>query len=505
MKKNRQSILAASVLTLLAANDPAAADQIIFHYSEGPAAGTVARLAEQLAPAKPGKNMLGLFFAGRVLKVIPAVDPSAPITESDHWPRILFEAYGEGGQPKSRKPAVFSVSPLCFCTVHPAIDTVGDFARLMSNRHQVLGLDFGGPGHRAAIFAALDPDGSMGLSSGSAPAAASGLKEGALLVFGQQGATGDMHQSLQRMQVNPIDLLPLFGGQPGSEKDSIPLPGELLYEFARSKRYPGYQAAYGKMAKATLQIFYTLSLATPDLTSEPYRNQAKRYSHIGRSTFDALSRALDYHPADTENMSFVNGLRPFMPLEVSDLRRAAVDVLAEGPVVPVPGISHQGKLVTSLLQVISKDPDLAPVARKILIRLIAPERGENPTVTARHEFDRETYRRQAQDHLFGKDELALPAGRALAWTGWGEKKEVEQLIDALVVWAKQGVDDDNVIPILRLAARPEAYTREDRKPSAVVAANEVDRHIANIRTDIEKGFGGGDEHRFIELWDAETE
>ncbi len=56
--------------------------------------------------------------------------------------------------------------------------------------------------------------------------------------------------------------------------------------------------------------------------------------------------------------------------------------------------------------------------------------------------------------------------------------------------------------LLRLVARPEKFTRKDRRKFAAVAASELDRRIAYLRTDIKNGFGDVAEHRFIELWDA---
>ena len=157
------------------------------------------------------------------------------------------------------------------------------------------------------------------------------------------------------------------------------------------------------------------------------------------------------------------------------------------------------------MQIISKDESLAPVARKILERHLAPEPGEASAVTALYETDRETYREQARAHVLGMDDLVLPAGRALAWVGWGKKKNAEQLVDVLVTWGLQGVGGNDVIALMRMVARPKQFTRKDRRKFANVAANALDRRIGYIRSDLKKGFGSGAEDRFIKLWDAEDQ
>ena len=515
MKTNSRAFIALGVAAALAISTPVAADRIIAHFPDGHGGEVLQnrikriakQLAEQLAPATPGKNQYGhRFFAGRILMLLPPVNPSAPLKSPDHWPKIVFEAYGKGGTPKSRKPVILSILRLMsFGGIQSTIDTAADFSRLLSNRHEIMGVEFGSRRHLQAVFAALDPDGSMGLSAGGAAGPSSGLKEGALMIFGKQGVTRDLNARHMQSLLNPINPIYALGPSTLGEAGSTGLPARMLDEYARSKRYPGYEPAYGGMAKAALRIFYTLSIATPDLTSPRYRTWAKRYQFVGRSTFDALSRALDYHPTDADSRKFLNDDRPFMPLTVEEVRRAALDVLADGPVVPVPAISHQGRLIGTLLKIINKDESLAPVARKILERQLAPEPGEASAVTTLYETDRETYRGQARDYMFGRGELVGPAGRALAWVGWGKKKKAEQIVDVMVTWALQGVGGNDLIALLRMVARPEKFTRKDRRKFAVVAANELDRQIGYIRTDLKKGFGGVAEDRFIKLWDAEDE
>ena len=359
MKTNSRAFIALGVAAALAIPTPVAADRIIAHFPDGGGGEVLQKrtkqiakeLAEQLAPATPGKDQMGhRFFAGRILKLIPPVKPSAPPKSPDHWPKIVFEAYGKGGTPKSRKPVTLSILRLMLFGIRSTIDTAADFSLLLSNRHETMGVEFGSRRHLQAVFAALDPDGSMGLSTGGAEGPSSGLKEGALMIFGKQGVTRDLNARHMQSLLNPIDPIYALGPSTLGEAGTTGLPARMLDEYARSKRYPGYEPAYSGMAKAALQIFYTLSIATPDLTSPRYRTWAKRYQIVGRSTFDALSKALDYHPADADSRKFLNGERPFMPLTEEEVRRAALDVLADGPVIPVPAVSHQGRLIESYCQ-----------------------------------------------------------------------------------------------------------------------------------------------------------
>ncbi len=497
----------------------AVADRIVSNFPAGQLPGPLGkqiemieqRLAEQLAPAPPGTDELGRrFFAGRVLKMVPAVNPSAPPNDPDRWPRVVFEGYGPGGAPKSLRPALISMMELMpYGIIASDIDTVDDIARLMSNRHRVIGAGFGSPEHRQAVFAALDPDGSMGLSDGAADGLSSGVEEGALMIFGRQGVPRDQNQRFMMLQTNPLDPILYFGGDPGADDTSIGIPADLLDEYARSQRYPGYEPEFAGMAKATLQVFYSLSVAVPDLASPDYRDWAARYQVVGRSMFDALSQALDYHHSDEANRQFRNGLNPFLPLTVDEVRLAALEVLADGPVVPVPAVSHQGRLVESLIQVIENDETLAPMVQEILERQLAPGPGEPEAVTALHEVDRETYQAEARDVLF--DDLSgnprtLIAGRALARIGWGAEKDAEQLAETLVTITLQDVGGHmDLVALLRMMARPKIYTREDRQEYANVAANVLDRRLAEVRTDIQRGFGGVDDARLIELMDAPDE
>ena len=130
-------------------------------------------------------------------------------------------------------------------------------------------------------------------------------------------------------------------------------------------------------------------------------------------------------------------------------------------------------------------------------------------MTALHETDRETYQAQAREVLF--DDLSggpgtLIAGRALARIGWGAEEDAEQLVDTMVTIALQNVDGHaDLVTLLRMVARPKLYTREDRIEFANVAASVLDQRLANIRTDIQRGFGSVGQARLIELMDAPDE
>ncbi len=483
----------------------------------------LAELNRQLAPAKSSiDDLFGMhYFAGRILKVIPPVDPSASNASPDHFAKIVFEAYAEGGEPKSRKPVIINTKWLKRGLGFNSIDTLADYARIFSNRHEIMNVEFGSLRHLRAIFSALDPDGSMGLpGGGETEESVNGLEEGALMRFGKQGAPrgeeGTLQEMLERFQLmdrNPIDPIFLFPTNVTYLDIGIPhyrLPYLLIEEYARSMRYPGYEPGYGKTAKAALQIFYALSLAAPDMASPAYKDRAQRYHALGVATYYALSDILGYR-----RQEYWKDKDRFMPLNAQDVRRAALDVLAEGPVVPSPVISDKAvsMLLRRLLEVIEKDESLAPAVWKVLERLIVPEPGESSDVTSVYELDREQNRKSLQSIFLseiydGLDKPVSAATQALVLIGWGEKKEVVKIVDSLVyATEKTGVKDDgrahqvhrNAIDALRLVAHPEKYARKDRLKFSVEAANVLEKRIALERKRKKSGVSG---FHFIEMWDA---
>ena len=521
MGANNRAFIVLSVGVMLASPTSVTADRIdlfaqLVDKSDG--REQLSELTKQLAPVKPRKDASTgrYYFEGRILKVIPPVKSLASNLDINHWlklsfqnadyaPKIVFEAYGRGGTPKSRKVAIISTHQMrIYC--HNTIDTVLDYSLMLSNRHEIMNVEFGSPSHRQAIFAALDPDGSMGLPGGGSQGNLSGLKEGALMIFGKQGKIQDTPKTYMQMQINPSDPIYYF-----SDNDPLRgLPYLLIYEYAKSMKYPGCEPAYGEMAKAALQIFYTLSLAEPDLTSPGFRSRAKRYNDLGRSTFSALFRAF-YYSKPNVDMTLPNVDMKLtdddMPLANEDVRRAVLDVLVDGPLVPTPYRSgHSGERQMSicgyLMLIIKKDKALAPLAQKVLERHLAPEPGEAADVTALYQLDRELCGAEvwhAMIPLRDDNESIHPAVYTLARVGWGEEKEMKDFVDALISYATDSRISKKVvqcnIDIMLIMAQPKKYTRKDRQEFGISAANELDKRIAE-----ERRLGG----RFIELWDAST-
>ena len=484
--------------------------------------------SRQLAPVKPNNdNRLHTYrFEGRILRVIPAVNPSAPQTSSDYYPKIVFQAYGEGGAPVSRRPAIISTQRILDSAIDNQIDTLADYTLLLSNRHELMGVDFGSERHRQAIFQALDPDGSMGLPGGGEKQENKGLKEGALMLFGEHGAEhapqnpSEMMRFLQRRITDPLNPLHQFPADAEVSmigEKQFRLTYALLEEYARSLIYPGYEPGYTKTAQAALQTLYTLSLAAPDLTSPAYKERAVRFHAIGESMYVALSNILGYRVNDG-GWEYAPIEKSLLPLRGQDLRRAALELLADGPVVPLPEISdHTGApLLQSLLTVIEKDQGLAPLARRILERQLAPEAGEAAEVTALYELDREQNRKSLWSRFlwspYDTDPYVLPAAQALAHVGWGKEEEIREIVAGLVKDATRTIHGSEefhpinrrAYEVLRLIARPDEYTRKDRMDYAMVAVEELERQIAKVRETNNNGFGSRISIGFIERWDADN-
>jgi len=481
-------------------------------------------LRRQLAPVTPYVFGRTYGFEGRILRVIPPVNPSAPKSSDDYYPKIVFEAYGKKGKPISRTPAIINTRHILSNGSEWNFDTVNDFVRLMSNRHILMRVPFGSQKHRQALFAALDPDGTMGLPGERSTETYGGLEEGALMRFGRDGSPweADMLTVFWNRKAHPNDPIFLFGSFGEHLRPSFAslpslefhrydeLTASLIEDYARSLRYPGYEDGFSEIAKATVQIFYSLSLATPDLTSPAYKLQATRYHGIGMSTYHTISRALSDRGKKYKSL-------PNLPLTTGDVRNAVLDVLEDGPIVPSPEISDQAQVLLprGLLEVIAKDQSLAAKALTILSRHLAPEPGESAEVTERYELDREQNRKSLYGFLIGaydeNDDMFIATANALAWIGWGNEEEGKDLVNRIFrsILGKplsQPVINlqRSAIAVLRLVANPQKHTRKDRQEVAFAIADHLEKKISGLRDYHKQGLGGSPSgFNFIELWDAE--
>lgn len=462
-------------------------------------------LREKLAPAPSAVNHRGVhYFEGRILKVIPPVNPAAPPTSEDRWSKIVFSAYGAQGAQQSRRPAVISTMGLYFDLAQLKIDTLDDFTRLFSDRHLTSGQSFGSSAHRQALFAALDPDGSLGLPSRGAVAEAD--REGALMIYAGEAERGfDFQQRFLKIQLDPTDPLHHLTGFAGQRPAVIPLPNDILEEYARSLRYPAYEAGFSETAKMALQILYTLAVASPDLASPLQQDRARRLALIGVSTVVLLDMALEAHSADVVTRGA--RLQPFMPLEEEEVRRAALKVLADGPVAPFPPAPHQSRLVRSLLAIMARGGAEAATAGTVLYRHLSPDPGEEGSIEVLYEPDREAYRRDLRGEI-SQVTVDHEAGAALAWVGWGPKAEAEEFVDHLFARATVPASPEyepqrgRAVAVLRMAADPEKSTRPDRRRQAAAAAARLNLLLQELRKNHEAGFRSTGGSAFLELWDG---
>lgn len=463
------------------------------------------RFSELLAPVEFQVDKYGTrYFEGRILKLIPPSNSAAPWNVPERYATILFEAYGKDGSPKSAKPALLSAQALRFSS---HIDTKFDLVRIFSNRHELLGVPFGSKPHRAALFSALDPDGSLGLSSSARAPAPTGVQEGALVQFAAEGALSQK-DAMGLGQLDPISPMFLFreDWKRGGSR-TIQMPFTFIEEIARARRYPGFEPEFLSMAVESFRILYTLGIATPALASSSNRDRATRLHIIGTSAVRALATSLDYHSSREGNRDYRNRDRPLMPLSTDDLRETVLTILEGGPIPPVEQESHEPALGRALFVAMEKGKAIGGRSAKLLERFAVPIPGEDRSLTELHEPDRAAYRKFLQDKAIEKN---VAASRLLARVGWGPPEESRRVVDrllgqALVATRRDGRERSSrlaAVETLRVVADSVARAREDRRIPAQAAAQYLAQKVSEIRAATQRGSGATADAEFFKLWDA---
>ncbi len=403
-------------------------------------------LIRALAPVRPLRDSkLGTGFQGRIIRIIPPRtggnyhDPAAHET-------YLFVAYGKGGKPISRKPVLISRyhirGPL-----HHEFDTLLDIRRLISNRHELLGLGVEDRVYRQSLYRHFDPDGKLGLYTSGGRAIRGRVIPNSLDSLIENG-----YPLLPRL---PYKMPAALLNMTRSNWQRMPWHSfmqSIVYGIARSKRYPSaFNPRFRRQALATAGLLCTLARVQPDLAPAAIRYRAKHLYKLGADSIVALAYLMLPLPPDRRGRPNryigANYMNPALPLDYADIAEATADVIASEPGLRlfIGKISDAGvsgpsaRLVRSLLQLAVNShrdrqarpiPRLQRAATRALDNIFRPD----PNVD---EEDRDSYRRVLYRFL----DSEIPRERRYACQrlskyGWGDPQYLGNTVDYLFRMAR---------------------------------------------------------------------
>lgn len=260
---------------------------------------------------------------GRVRQVIRGLRQGDPLDPAQH-DRLVIETGVSGAGP------TVVISAFYVHSVDSMVDTSEDFSWLFSNRHDLAGLAPGSDAHRQIIFALVDPDGWLGLSTGGAPAQAGTVEEGIYTQYLLHGQPDDAQvMAAARWQDAPPFRLPQVTHQAAAGESASLLEQPFSYYMDRllaaavqAERYPGYTPEFGQWALDSLDLLCRLRIADPALADGADAILAERARNLGAGCYEFLVSVLWGLDA-----TYIQQMYPHHAFSADEARSAVLDLL----------------------------------------------------------------------------------------------------------------------------------------------------------------------------------
>lgn len=540
-------LLAYFVAGVLSSAAPTTAD--VLYLRKSPDLGNViAGLEAELAPAPIFENERGKFFYGKVLAYRPGTHARPPDDASfDH---VLFLAHGRKGANPSRKPVEISLRDIGQL-VHE-YDAPSDFVFQFSNRHELLGVPFGAPSHRASLFRIFSPRDPRAMSGNSDAEISGSVREGTLTRFLISGPPSMDEMPMAGWSIHAPDYLfpGLFSGDNKGDRFAEMWPNgtrALLLAMARAREYPEFDQEVGGMAREAAGFMCSMALSDQGTSIAPeLQIRARRAKLIGTGCFRDVVLALKVSSEyfGTRFASSRDGA-DIMPVSVSNYVLAAVDLLLSEPLFsryidPTPPL-HDGVVYSTggphfrddsifIVQALAdlaggfseagQSSEVRQAAERALERMIAPGPNETAEERRENELSRRNFRAQiigwADKYALSSEEVSdHPLNpRANSWlmgfycrVGWGNRLDISAFARSRMGMAASYLrDTDRGAPDAELAALAERNIRQVglMQRTALSGGREglflremIENQIAEIRQS-----GRPENKKFIQIYDG---
>jgi hypothetical protein len=497
--------------------DPARARALVV-----PGEKKLADLKKSLAPAPLfHDSKIGTWFQGRIIKIIPA-RPGGDYRDPASHETYLFMAYGKNGSPVSRKPVLISRYYIRGHLYHE-FDTLLDIRRLVSNRHELLGLAIDDPVYRKSLYRHFDPDGKLGLYT-----------SGGKTISGKV-----VPNSLDSLVENGYPLLPkmIFKAPPAminamrsnwQRNFWHSFMQKIVYGVARSKRYPAaFDKTFRKQAIATGGLLCTLARVQPDLAPAAIRYKAKNLYKLGRDSIIALVYLMQPLPPERSGRPNrylgANYHNPALPLGFVDIAEASAEVVANEPGLRL----FIGKISES--QVEGPSARLARVLVQLAMNSYRRGKHNKPIPRLQHaaglaldnifkhdpdvdEDDRDSYRRALYGFLTSEIRRERQyACQRLAKYGWGDPEYFAKTVDYLFYLARGRLKATKgysrmTLPELKQAAADHILClrtiRKTLRKRHGKIAQEIDKRIARSRKRASGKYPNKLDVKFMRIWNS---
>ncbi|MEM1403055.1 MAG: hypothetical protein AAGG55_06980 [Pseudomonadota bacterium] len=276
------------------------------------------------------------FYYAQLIDYIPgARQDHADLADLD---RIVLRFLGPDGRQEGADEILVS-SAWAQVLAHE-IDTFKDFEWLLSDHHIVAGVPFGSEAHRTMIYRLIDPDGYAGMPLGAATNRVDSVTHGRIIKFllggfpspapaGQVTAIHDFSDPRKlRADLATSDVLDIHQVRALLDVDG------LIEAASSAEKYPAFDRRVSEMAKETLGILCTFSLANPDLADREKIAIAERASLVGqvcreRVSYYVIAANWRSNGLAVEDSLFASAESHIMPMEGNDLLHATLDVMLE--------------------------------------------------------------------------------------------------------------------------------------------------------------------------------
>lgn len=458
------------------------------------------------------------YFEGRILDY---VHPSGDVDTGDlDRVKFLVVAYGDGGSQRSEQAVLISMR-------HMQPDFLGefdatvDFRRLLSNRHELAGLDPASEAYREYLLGLFDPHGDLGLYTGDAPPdpTEGSVQEGTLTHWVLYGGLAPEERNRAALR---------FPWDPRILGDDV-RADRILNGAARSALYDGFPQGFRARALRVVGLLCALAEVDVDFAPAELTPRARRLRDVGLGAIAELAFVLGPTPPDqlTELLGDAN---PRMPLDNETRMRAALEVVLTEPGLRAYHADERGivnptrlmdmvdygvsrGLVSALVTagggvedddwIYVPDPEIRELGVAAFARLMMPAEDEDPRVTRRYRDDRRAYRMTAYSEMLGRHPGQRDHARdALERAGWGPTGEAVRIAETVAGRALRyaGSSRDNADELLRASMKILHSIAGAHRAARRRIEETVQEHRETARRREERGDHDTRYHRFVRAW-----